>query len=86
MNKKGKITLSVFIVSLVLVSLFLIPISANGEYEWDEDINAGLIHYWNFDEGSGSIAEDLISGNNLTFVNGTSWNATGVYGSDADFD
>jgi len=38
------------------------------------DVTTGLVGYWNFDEGSGTVAGDSSgSGNNGTLVNGPAW-------------
>ncbi|MBU0466767.1 MAG: hypothetical protein KJ718_02580 [Nanoarchaeota archaeon] len=58
---------SVFILlGLVIVFSFLGVVSA----EWQENLNEGLISYYPFDESSGVMAEDVISGNDLTIYRG----------------
>jgi len=46
----------------------------------------GLVAYWNFDEGTGTMAADSSgNGNHGTLVNGTSW-STGIKGNALSFD
>ena len=45
----------------------------------------GLVSHWQFDEGSGSMAADGVSGNTGTLVNGPTW-ITGQVGGALDFD
>lgn len=47
--------------------------------------HADLLSYWNFDEGSGTIAHDSVGSNNGTLVNGPVW-TTGKIGGALSFD
>jgi hypothetical protein len=45
----------------------------------------GLVGWWRFDEGSGSVATDSSGNGNKGTINGASW-ATGKYGDALSFD
>src|SRR3989344_4445776 len=63
---------------LLIVPIGLLPAPAHAVAPTN-----GLIGYWNFDEGSGTIAEDSSgNGNTGTLVNGSTW-TTGKVGSGA---
>jgi hypothetical protein len=47
--------------------------------------HAGLFSYWNFNEGSGTIAHDSAGSHNGTLVNGPTW-ITGILGGALSFD
>jgi hypothetical protein len=49
------------------------------------DLNDGLVAYWNFDEGSGTILHDSVGGYNGTINGEAAWTA-GVSGSALHFD
>ena len=44
--------------------------------EWIESLNIGLAQYYNFEEGSGSVIEDVRGGFNGTAFAGTNWEAS----------
>lgn len=46
---------------------------------WNSSFETTLLYYYDFNEGTGNIAHDLVSGNNLTFFGNYSW-ATGIRG------
>ena len=49
---------------------------------WQESMSVGLTHYYNFEEGTGTNAQDNVGGNNnFTLTNANLWNATGKIGS-----
>jgi hypothetical protein len=55
------------------------------------DLTTGLVGYWNFDEGSGTIANDLSGNNNDGTIfdgatPGATWTSSGVYGGALSFD
>jgi len=64
----------------LLSALYFLPSLANA------DITTGLVGYWNFDEGSGTVVSDFSgNNNNASLVNGSLWVA-GKIGNAVSFD
>ncbi|MBU6320943.1 hypothetical protein KGO04_00145 [Patescibacteria group bacterium] len=63
-----------FLPLLPLSTLFLFPAEAHASAFTRPPNNLGLVGYWNFDEGSGTVAHDRSGqGNNGTLVNAPTW-------------
>ncbi len=70
-----------FVLSLILYTLYFIPNTTSAAAP-----TSGLVGYWNFDEGSGTVAADGSgSGNNGT-INGATWVAGKVGSGALSFD
>ena len=52
---------------------------------WKENLNVDIVSYYKLDESSGTNAEDVVSGLNLTCSNGVMNGTSGVIGNSADF-
>ncbi|MBU6320948.1 hypothetical protein KGO04_00170 [Patescibacteria group bacterium] len=67
---------------LLVAALFLLPASAHASVLTRPANNLGLVGYWQFNEGSGSLAHD-VSGNGVAgvVVNGPATWTTGKFGS-----
>ena len=68
----------------VIVLSAVLCIFAPGQSAWAA-IEDGLISYWPFDEGSGTIAEDAVGDNDGTINGGAAW-VTGKFGTALSFD
>ncbi len=72
---------TIYFISLVLMSGFLLTSAANAIGLGDPD----LVGYWPFDEGSGTTATDLsVNGYNGTLNGGATW-TVGIYGGALQF-
>jgi hypothetical protein len=63
------------------------PIAGNSQMGFDYTailLSDGLVAYWNLDENSGSVANDLSGNNHTGTVSGAQW-APGMYNSGLDF-
>ena len=79
------------LISLIVLSVFAVKMDAAAP-------TSGLVGYWNFDEGSGTVANDTSGSGNNGAINGASWvagkacpvasscSATGVGGGGLSFD
>ena len=66
-------------VTALLVGAFALPNSRLA------DLNDGLLGYWTFDEGNGSVANDYSGNGNHGSIVGASW-TTGKCGNALEFD
>ena len=69
--------LTVVYLSITLALIFARPLLA-------QDVQAGLVSYWNFDEGTGDIINDIV-GNNDGTINGTPTWVDGIIGGGLQF-
>ena len=58
--------LTVVYLSITLALIFARPLLA-------QDVQAGLVSYWNFDEGTGDIVNDIVGNNDCTIKNKPTW-------------
>ncbi|VVB58674.1 Concanavalin A-like lectin/glucanases superfamily protein [Candidatus Anstonella stagnisolia] len=88
----------VLMIALVCVALLVWPIETTNDVKQSQsdikcgitknavpDIMQGLVGYWKFDEGSGTVTYDRKNSTSGTLVNGTAW-AIGKSNTAADFD
>jgi hypothetical protein len=75
----GYPAITIALTLLILIASGTLPDSASAA------LTGGLISYWTFDEGSGTVAADIVGGFNGTLMNGPVW-VTGKFGSALDFD
>ena len=84
---------SLFVILLFLLLSFTLSatldsqtLSQNSNLSIIKNLQNGLVGYWRFDEGSGSIAYDYSgNGNNGTLINGPTW-VDGILGKALEFD
>ena len=69
-NKKSLLVSMSVLVSLILYTLYFIPDTTRAAAPTN-----GLVGYWNFDEGSGTVANDTSGNNNNGTINGATWTA-----------
>jgi len=69
----------------VVLTTFLVSILATRVSAFAATCPSGMVSYWKFDEGSGTIASDSVGANPGTLVGGTVW-TTGKVGNALSFD
>ncbi len=71
-----------------VVAMFFTPVAMNGTHANklmpERDLNAGLVAYWNFDEGSGNVLHDVSGHGNDGTIYGATW-VDGVHGKALSF-